>query len=172
MADTAAENDLDLLVNELVRYTRLTNRAKAMLGSADSGADASAMMLLPALLHMGPLRVTDLANLKQADPSTVSRQAAQLVRAGLARKEPDPADGRASRLAVTPVGEDACKQLIDRRRTMISAALRGWPTEQLAAFAALFHQFNSSVEALLRSNPVDQAPADDRTDATPPRENV
>jgi DNA-binding MarR family transcriptional regulator len=101
---------------------------------------------------MGPMRVTDLAGLKQADPSTVSRQVAQLVKAGLARREADPVDGRASRLAVTEAGMVACQHVHEARHALLSKALRDWPPERVAAFADLFHEFNSSVEALLRSD--------------------
>jgi DNA-binding MarR family transcriptional regulator len=109
-------------------------------------------MLLFPLLQMGPMRVTDLAEVKQADPSTVSRQAAQLVKAGLARREADPVDGRASRLAVTAAGEAECHRLRDARHRLLSQALRDWPAERVAAFAQLFNEFNSSVEAHLRSD--------------------
>jgi DNA-binding MarR family transcriptional regulator len=170
MAEGAPQDDLDRLVVELIRYMRLTHRAKAMMSSTDAGADQSAMLLLPPLVHLGPMRITALAELKAADPSTVSRQAAQLVKAGLARKEPDPDDGRAARLAATESGHAACKRLTERRRAMISAALHEWPAEQLATFAVLFRQFNSSVEDLMRSSPDALAPADVRIDATP-REN-
>jgi DNA-binding MarR family transcriptional regulator len=163
------------LAGELVRFARLGGRAKSMLysGAGDPGADASAQMLLFPLLHMGPLRVTDLAEVKQADPSTVSRQAAQLVKAGLARREADPADGRASRLAITPAGEAACHRLQAARHALISQALRDWPADRVAAFADLFHEFNSAVEAHLRSYPA--APATSGTGSTgaaTPRENV
>ena len=163
------------LAGELVRFARLGGRAKSMLfnGASDQGADASALMLLFPLLHMGPLRVTDLAEVKQADPSTVSRQAAQLVKAGLARREADPADGRASRLAITPAGESTCHRVQSARQALISQALRDWPADRVAAFADLFHDFNSSVEAHLRSDPA--VPATSGTgsaDAATPRENV
>jgi DNA-binding MarR family transcriptional regulator len=157
--------DLDRLTGELVRYLRLTTRAKAVLVGGEPGADPSALLLLGPLVTTGPLRVTDLAELKQADPSTVSRQAAQLVRAGYVRKEPDPADGRAYRLAATPTGEEAFRRIQDRRRTLIETALREWPADRVAAFAELFGEFNSSVEQLIRSEP-----ATGRNDTT--EENV
>jgi DNA-binding MarR family transcriptional regulator len=123
-----------------------------MLNSGDLGAEFSALMLLFPLRHLGPMRVTDLAEIKQADPSTVSRQAAQLVKAGLARREADPVDGRASRLAVTEAGMAACQQLHEARHALLSRVLSDWPSERVDAFADLFAEFNSSVEALLRSD--------------------
>lgn len=140
------------LADEVTRFVRLGARAKSMLDFGDLGAEFSALMLLFPLRLMGPMRVTDLAELKQADPSTVSRQVAQLVKAGLARREADPVDGRASRLAVTEAGMVACQHVHEARHALLSKALRDWPPERVAAFADLFHEFNSSVEALLRSD--------------------
>jgi DNA-binding MarR family transcriptional regulator len=149
------------LAEELVRFARLGARAKGMLHVGDLGAEFSALMLLFPLRNLGPMRVTDLAEIKDADPSTISRQAAQLVKAGLVHREADPADGRASRLAVTPEGLAACLQLHEARNALISNALRDWPVERVRTFADLFEEFNSSVEALVRSDP-----------AVPARENA
>jgi len=137
------------LAGELVRFARLGARAKGMLNVGDLGAEFSALMLLFPLRHLGPMRVTDLAEVKHADPSTVSRQAAQLVKAGLARREADPVDGRASRLAVTEAGMAACRRLAEARHALLSHVLSDWPPERVDTFAGLFAEFNSSVEERL-----------------------
>jgi DNA-binding MarR family transcriptional regulator len=147
-----AEDGTSRLADELTRFVRLGARAKSMLNTGELGAEFSALMLLFPLRLVGPLRVTDLAEIKQADPSTISRQVAQLVKAGLARREADPVDGRASRLAATEAGLQACEQLHEARHALLSQALSDWPPDRVAAFADLFHEFNSSVEALLRSD--------------------
>ena len=161
MTDVGAEEAGGRLAEELVRFARLGARAKGMLHVGDFGAEFSALMLLFPLRHLGPLRVTDLAEVKGADPSTISRQATQLVKAGLVRREADPADGRASRLAVTAEGLAACRRLHDARNALISDALRDWPADRVRLFTDLFAEFNSSVEALVRSDP-----------AVPARENA
>lgn len=155
------ESDVGRLADQLVRFARLGARAKGMLNLGDLGADMSALMLLFPLRHLGPMRVTDLAEVKQADPSTVSRQAAQLVKAGLAQREADPVDGRASRLAITDAGLAALATVHEARNALISRALAGWSPRQVDDFAGLFEEFNSSVEALLRSD-----------SAATPRENA
>ena len=161
MNEQLAPDGAGRLGDELIRFVRLGARAKGMLNFGDLGAEFSALMLLfPLRLH-GPMRVTDLAEVKRADPSTISRQVAQLVKAGLARREADPVDGRASRLAVTEAGVTACKQMYEARHALLSKALGDWPPERVTAFADLLAEFNSSVEALLRSDP-----------AAPSRENV
>src|SRR4051812_5094625 len=147
------------LAEQLVRFVRLGARAKGMLNTGELGAEFSALMLLFPLRYMGPMRVTDLAELKQADPSTISRQVAQLVKAGLARREGDPVDGRAARLAVTETRLAACDKLQHLPLGMLSGALSHWPDERIVAFAALFEQFNSSVEALIRQEPAATPPA-------------
>ena len=151
MTTPDVEDAAGRLAGELVRFIRLSARAKSMLHVGDLGAEFSALMLLFPLRHLGPMRVTDLAEIKQADPSTISRQAAQLVKAGLARREADPVDGRASRLAVTEAGMVACQKLQDARHALISQALADWSPERVDMFARLFEEFNGSVETLLRS---------------------
>lgn len=153
MWEPDSEDAMGRLTEEVHRFVRLGARAKSMLNTGDLGAEHSALMLLLPLRHHGPMRVTDLADLKGADPSTISRQAAQLVKAGLARREADPDDGRASRLAVTGTGAAACERLDQARRALLSRALTDWPQERLRAFADMFEEFNSSVEAFLRTDP-------------------
>jgi DNA-binding MarR family transcriptional regulator len=155
------------LADEVIRFVRLGARAKSMLNTGDLGAEFSALMLLFPLLHLGPMRVTDLAELKQADPSTISRQVAQLVKAGLARREADPVDGRASRLAVTDAGRTACGRMHDARLAMLGEALKNWPADRVATFADLFQEFNNSVEAHLRTEPHPTTPSPPLTGTNP-----
>ncbi|GLY01378.1 MULTISPECIES: MarR family transcriptional regulator [Actinoplanes] len=147
------EQDTTRLADEIVRFIRMGTRFRGMLKTGDLGAEFSALMLLLPLRSLGPMRVTDLAEIKQADPSTISRQVAQLVKAGLARREADPEDGRASRLAVTASGEDACRRLDQARIELLGRALADWPADRIAAFTVLFEEFNNSVEALVRTDP-------------------
>ena len=163
------------LADEVVRFVRLGQRAKSMLNTGDLGAEFSALMLLFPLRFAGPMRVTDLAELKQADPSTISRQVAQLVKAGLARREADPVDGRASRLAVTEAGLTACARMHEARLGMLGEALRDWPADRIETFADLFQEFNRSVEAHLRQeHPADRPTAalDRKKPPSDPRENA
>jgi DNA-binding MarR family transcriptional regulator len=155
------EEESTRLADEIVRLVRSGARFRSMLRTGDLGAETSALMLLPPLRSMGPMRVTDLAEHKQADPSTVSRQAAQLVKAGLARREADPADGRASRLAVTEAGVAACERMREARAALLTRALADWPADRVTAFTDLFEEFNDAVEALVRTDP-----------GTPPRETA
>jgi DNA-binding MarR family transcriptional regulator len=154
--ESDTDDAIPRIADELVRFHRLMARARGMLNVGDLGAEFSALMHLFPLRYRGPMRATDLAEIKQADPSTISRQVAQLVKAGLARREADPEDGRASRLAITDAGLAAVERLEEARSAWLRDVLSDWPPGQAATFAGLFSEFNSSVEARL----------------APPRENV
>ena len=58
-------------------------------------ADHSPLFLLVKFVRTGRQRASALAELVGADPSTVSRQVASLVKAGFVDREADPDDGRA-----------------------------------------------------------------------------
>ncbi len=137
------------LNQEIMRFVRLL---KASAGP-EAGPDRSALLLLWPLMHAGPMRVRELAAARGSDASTVSRQAAQLVRAGLVRRDLDPDDRRACRLALTEGGRGACQQLVDARRQAIDEALRDWDPHRVRIFTELFRDFNCAVEAQQRTSP-------------------
>jgi DNA-binding MarR family transcriptional regulator len=131
------------LSDEIGRFVRWLKKTVPV----EPGLDRSALMLLIPLLHHGPMRLRDLAHAKGADPSTVSRQAAQLVRAGLVSSEADPADGRARRLALTEAGRATCRRMAHARGAAIAEALGAWSDRDLTTFVKLFREFNACVEA-------------------------
>jgi DNA-binding MarR family transcriptional regulator len=133
----------DELNDELTRFVRLLKAA----APTEAGQDRSALQLLSPLMHEGSMRLRDLAEAKGSDASTVSRQVAQLVRAGLIRRDPDPGDGRACRLALTEGGRGVCERMIDARRRAIAEALREWDADRIRDFTRMFRDFNRAVEA-------------------------
>lgn len=137
------DGEADALNDELMRFVRLMKTG----AQRDVGMDRSLLLLLSPLMHDGPMRLRDLAEAKGSDASTVSRQAAQLVRAGLIRREPDPADRRACRVTLTDDGRDVCRQMIATRRRAIADALARWSPEKIQAFTEMFREFNQAVEA-------------------------
>jgi DNA-binding MarR family transcriptional regulator len=143
------------LTEEIVRFVRLLK----MTVPVEPGLDRSALMLLIPLLHQGPMRLRDLADAKGADPSTVSRQAAQLVRAGLVSSEADPSDGRARRLALTEEGRATCRRMSQARGAAIAEALCAWSDRDLSTFAELFREFNACVEAYQQGRPTGHDPS-------------
>jgi DNA-binding MarR family transcriptional regulator len=114
-----------------------------------AGVDRTAVVLLKTLGDLGPIRSSALAAAVHSDPSTVSRQVANLVRDGLVERRADPVDGRASLLATTPTG---LALLARRRRNMGRSLARmfgDWEQEDVDRFVELFERFVADHEHYL-----------------------
>jgi DNA-binding MarR family transcriptional regulator len=144
MDRAASEEQLATEVSQLMRLMHPVKAAAAREDGGGVGHDRSAMLLLFPLMR-GPLRPGALAEASFADPSTISRQVAELVRRGLVRREPDPSDGRASLLAITGAGREVCERLRRLRRDLLAAAVEGWTDDDLATFASLLNRFNGAL---------------------------
>ncbi|CAM4038587.1 MarR family winged helix-turn-helix transcriptional regulator [Kibdelosporangium persicum] len=105
------------------------------------GIDKTSMLLLGALRQIGPVRSNALAEAVYSDPSTISRQVAGLVRDGLIERRADPADGRASLLAVTEKGRDLLEARHHQRSCSLARMLAHWPAEDRERFVELLERF-------------------------------
>jgi DNA-binding MarR family transcriptional regulator len=105
------------------------------------GIDKTSMILLSALTSIGPVRSNALAEAVYSDPSTISRQVATLVRDGLIERFADPADGRASLLAVTGKGRELIEARHRQRSCSMARMLAHWPAEDRERFAELLERF-------------------------------
>lgn len=138
----------DRLVYEIIRLNRLFERAAAQHHAQHpDGIDRAAYMLLVHLVKDGPQRAGALADAVHSDPSTVSRQVGQLVRAGLVERRADPVDGRASLLAATEHGEQTFQRKRQRRNEQFAAMLGQWSRRDLDALHALLSRFNTDFES-------------------------
>ena len=146
MDRAAAEEQLATEMSTLLRLIHPVKAAAARESGAGLGPDRSAMLLLFPLID-GPQRPGALAELCHSDPSTISRQVAELVRRDLVRREPDPSDGRASLLAITDAGREVCERVRTLRRELFATALAGWTDAELDAFAGLLSRFNGALGA-------------------------
>jgi DNA-binding MarR family transcriptional regulator len=105
------------------------------------GIDKTAMILLSALTSIGPVRSNGLANAVYSDPSTISRQVAALVKDGLVERRADPADGRASLLAVTHKGRELVETRHRQRSCSLARMLAHWPEQDRVRFVELLERF-------------------------------
>jgi DNA-binding MarR family transcriptional regulator len=69
------------------------------------GPHATQLVVLALLARQGPLRVGELAARIPCPQPTATLTVSGLRAAGLVTREPDPDDGRASRVAITPEGQ-------------------------------------------------------------------
>jgi DNA-binding MarR family transcriptional regulator len=109
-------------------------------------ADHSPMFLLVKLAHHGPRRASDLAELVCADPSTVSRQVASLVKAGLLERRADPDDGRASILVPTELGRARIAEYGQRRAATIQPVVADWSPQDRIDLLRLVRKYTEGIE--------------------------
>ncbi|AUY54743.1 MarR family winged helix-turn-helix transcriptional regulator [Streptomyces sp. CB01881] len=97
--------------------------------------------VLSGLARTGPCSAADLGREVGLDRTTVTRRADRLERAGLVERRPDPADGRATLLALTDDGRTVIAATRQRLATGIEHALAAWPEADARDFARLLRRF-------------------------------
>ncbi|MFG2001119.1 MarR family winged helix-turn-helix transcriptional regulator [Spirillospora sp. NPDC048911] len=121
--------------------------SRYQIGRHRTGAlDRSAYVLLSRLRAQGPMAVGELSHALALDFSTLTRQTAAAMRAGLLERIPDPDGGIARKFRVTDKGE---RELDEARETFIEALddiMSDWPDEDITAFASYLRRFNTSIE--------------------------
>lgn len=111
----------------MVMLARLGRRMRQRLPGEE--LDFNAIVLLKALLHRGPVRLSALAAVLEVDASTVSRQVRHLEDRGLLERTGDPDDGRAFRIGISEEGRTRLETGGQRRRAIVAELLESWPPE-------------------------------------------
>ncbi|MGN6608096.1 MAG: MarR family winged helix-turn-helix transcriptional regulator [Jatrophihabitans sp.] len=117
------------------------------MAAAAHDVEWSSRMVLRALDREGPLRAGALAERMEADPSTISRQVAALVRDGLVERRADPDDGRASLLVLTPKATEVLVEHEELRKQHFGRLVADWSDEELQTFADLLERFTHDFTA-------------------------
>jgi DNA-binding MarR family transcriptional regulator len=137
----------DRVGGQLMRLVRLIERGRAQYRAEHPDAvERPTYLLLVHLAKDGPQRAGTLAEAVCSDPSTVSRQVAQLVRLGLVERRADPEDGRATLLAATAEGLRVFEENRRRRNEHIARMLAGWSDADREALADLLGRFTTEFE--------------------------
>jgi DNA-binding MarR family transcriptional regulator len=111
--------------------------------------ERSAYGIMCKLADDGPQRLGALATAFGLDPSTITRQVQALEETGLAAREKDPMDRRASILDLTDAGRAILEQTRSHRRARFDQAMSGWDVADRREFGRLLEKFNQSVDAIL-----------------------
>lgn len=123
----------------LVALWSVIRRLKAL--SAAEGADPAAMAIVHLVNEHGPLRLTALADVACLDASTASRHVRNLEAAGYVERRPDPADGRATLIAVGERGRELMRRGMEARARRFDEALAGWDEADRDALPRLLARF-------------------------------
>ena len=145
LASAAPPSPVGEVAETVIALMRSFGRARARL-MAESELDWAAQMVLRHLHTHGPMRAVALAETMQSDPSTISRQVAQLVKDGMVERRADPADGRASILVVTKRGDELIAAHGELRHQHFGRMLADWDDADLSTFATLLRRFTDDFE--------------------------
>ncbi|MEP9394754.1 MULTISPECIES: MarR family winged helix-turn-helix transcriptional regulator [Gordonia] len=141
--------EVDRLFDALSRYLRVRDRAvHTTLRTPDGDVEIAAFK---GLFHLQrrPMRSRELAGALNSDPSTVSRQVAQLVDKGLVRREADPHDGRATLLVITEAGDAQVEAMRSARRAAMNDAMSDWTADELSTLVSLLNRFVDATETFM-----------------------
>jgi DNA-binding MarR family transcriptional regulator len=101
----------------------------------EAGTEISATLTaaLGTIERQGPLTPSELAEAERVKRPTATRIAASLEAEGLIERAPDPSDGRASLLSVSPKGRDLLRRLRKRKNAYLSRRMRELDSDDLVA---------------------------------------
>jgi DNA-binding MarR family transcriptional regulator len=139
--DQAAE-----IADAVISLMRIYGNLKARVANT-ADPEIAALFLLVRLVKDGPKRAKELADLTSADPSTVSRQVATLVKTGLIERKADPEDGRASILVPTELGVTRVQEHFVNRGQMIQPMIADWPETDRSDFLRLLRCYADRLES-------------------------
>src|SRR3954452_13966426 len=114
----------------------------------DVALERSAYGIMCKLADEGPHRLGALASHLRLEPSTITRQVQALEEIGLAARQSDPTDRRASILDLTPTGRQVLDQTRQHRRAVLQQVLEDWSGGDLDEFGRLLKEFNASIDRL------------------------
>jgi DNA-binding MarR family transcriptional regulator len=133
MANTGLARDLAQALGQLLLRRNRSALYDAVLDSAPPGVDRQTYPVLSGLDRLGPQSAARLAEEVGIDRSGASRYADRLETAGLVERSPDPCDGRATLLSLTPEGRAAVTVLRDALTRHLAGLIADWPDGQAQA---------------------------------------
>ncbi|MFC5909017.1 MarR family winged helix-turn-helix transcriptional regulator [Streptacidiphilus monticola] len=145
---TTADTDVyDRLQYQVAVFARRAEQARmGGVGDQRNSMDRAAFLVLNRLDWTAPIGVKGLAESMGVDSSTVTRQVAPLVEAGLVERVPNPDDGRAVLLELSPLGRKRLEEVRASRQEMIGRLTEGWTPQDREQFCELLTRFNDAIK--------------------------
>ena len=108
--------------NVLLQSFRSSQALRAVLARmvAGTGITADEYAVLGVINLLGPISPTELSTRLSVPATTISRYLAGFVKRGLAKREPNPRDGRSYLVRTTPKGRGAVRTVAPRIRRVLA----------------------------------------------------
>jgi len=146
--DERREKPVDLVEFETMLLGRYMHLLSPKARGAVGRLDRSAYILLSRIQAEGPMSIGQLSAAFGLDASTLNRQTAAMLRAGIVERIPDPEGGIARKFAMTEEGERRLAADRAENRQGLAKVLADWTAEEVADFAAQLSRLNRDVERL------------------------
>ncbi len=140
----------DLVEYEHMVLGRHTLRAIPITPETEELLERSSYIMLSRIERQGPLSIGQLSEAFGLDASTLNRQTAAAVRAGVLRRIPDPEGGIARKFQLTAAGIRRLKLTRDWHVDALNNIMAGWSEQDVLDFAAFLRRFNTDIERLDR----------------------
>ncbi|MBP0459017.1 MULTISPECIES: MarR family winged helix-turn-helix transcriptional regulator [Streptomyces] len=114
----------------------------------DSSLERSAYILLSRIRVQGPMSIGELSDAFGLDTSTLNRQTAAAMNAGLVERIPDPGGGMARKFRITDAGARMLDEERERTVEGLDRVMTDWSDEDISAFASYLRRFNTDIERL------------------------
>jgi DNA-binding MarR family transcriptional regulator len=112
------------------------------------------MRLMGRLDELGPTRISELAKADRCSQPTMSNLVQRQEENGFVRREPDPADSRASLISLTPGGRAELERARHEAGEAIAARLRRLPSTDLETLEAAV----TIMHSILTLDPMEDTP--------------
>ncbi len=132
--DTARSAAADAATRLRTVVGRLSRRLRST--RAGGGLSPTKTSVLFTIVRDGPLGLSELAELEGLNPTMLSRVVAHLAEAGLARRLPDPKDGRAALVEATAAGRRLREQIHAERDDALGLRLERLTADERAQLLA------------------------------------
>lgn len=136
-ADRSAADAVYDFMQLIGQSGRSAGQRERLRRALDVPVTAAGLQALRTVLRHDGLTIGELGRRLDVDQSTISRQVRPLEDQGLLRREPDPDDGRISRLTVTPKGQAILARVEAIARNDFETALASWSDGDRRHLAAL-----------------------------------
>jgi DNA-binding MarR family transcriptional regulator len=146
MSDVSpTQTDAQALQDRLVSFIRAFGLHQPERTPCGQPIPVSEAHALAELTRDAPLGQAQLGRRLRLEKSTVSRLVGQLIGRGWLERRPDPGDGRATLLVLTPAGQQAADELASARAAKFARLLEAIPADEREA---VLHALDTLMEAL------------------------
>lgn len=138
---SASEDPGDVAAVAARLRVSVTRLARELRRQGDTGLSPSQISALTSIGRHGPVTLGRLATHEAVAPPSITRVVDKLVQRGLARRVPDPADRRVTRVSTTEAGELLLAEVRARKDLWLASCLAELDDDQR-------HRLGAAIEVL------------------------